>query len=190
MGGGWRPERGKPIVRAMVSALALLGACTGEPERVGEGVWDFNVDSAPSGAGGDAGPTAWLRAVGKEGPEGKPQNEDVVLSFDCRADHTGTTMFTEQALRQGSVEVQLTLDAEPPRTIPGFAGTTPSGGQVVLTIPLDSVLALLSGHQRASVDYADGAGSSRTTAVFTVTGLERHREPFLAVCAGRGGATR
>jgi hypothetical protein len=95
--------------------------------------------------------------------------------------------MTDQALRQGSVEVQLKLDADPPRRIPGFAGTTPTGGQLVLTIPQDSVLALLSGHQRATVEYADGAGSSRTTAVFPVAGLEKHREPFLAACARRSG---
>lgn len=172
-----RPGRGKPIVRATLAALALLGACRGEPGRRGDGVWDFQ--------GADAAGTAWLRAVGKEGPRGEPQANDVILSFDCRPDHTGTTILTEQALRQGSVEVELTLDSEPPRRIAGFAGTTPTGGQLVLTIPLDSVLTLIGGHQSATIDYADGAGSSRTTAVFTVTGLETYREPFLAACAVR-----
>ncbi len=127
--------------------------------------------------------TAWLRTVGREAPEGKPQTNEVILSLDCRADHVGATILTGQALRQGSVEVQLTVDAEQPREIPGFAGTTPTGGQVVLTIPLDSVLALLSGHQRATIEYADGAGSSRTTAVFPLAGLESYREQFLAACA-------
>ena len=108
------------------------------------------------------GPAAWLRSVGKEGPRGEPQKVSAVLSLDCRADHTGATILTEQPLRQGSVEVELTLDAEPARRIPGFAGTT---GQLVLTVSLDSVLALLAGHQRATVDYQDGAGSSKTTAV-------------------------
>lgn len=118
---------------------------------------------ADSGAG--ARPAAWLRSVGKEGPRGEPQKVSAVLSLDCRADHTGATILTEQPLRQGSVEVELTLDAEPARRIPGFAGTTGTTGQLVLTVSLDSVLALLAGHQRATVDYQDGAGSSKTTAV-------------------------
>lgn len=177
-------------MRAMVSILALLGACAGGSERAGGGVWDFKVDTAGARAGADAGRTAWLRAAGKEGAEGEPQTNEVILSLDCRADHTGATILTGQALRQGTVEVELALDAEPPRSIPGFAGTTPTGGQLVLTIPLDSVLALLGGHQRLSIDYADGAGSSRTTAVFTIAGVETYREPFLAACAGRGGLSR
>jgi hypothetical protein len=175
-------------MRATVSALALLAACTGGPGRAGGGVWELNVDTTRSGAGGDVGRTAWLRALGKEGAQGEPRTNEVILSFDCRADETGTRILTQQALRQGTVEIQLTLDAEPPRKIPGFAGTTPSGGQLVLTIPLDSVLALLRNHRRATIDYADGAGSSRTTAAFTLAGLEAYREPFLAACAGRGGA--
>jgi hypothetical protein len=59
---------------------------------------------------------------------------------------------------------------------------------VVLTIPQESVLALLDGRQRALIEYADGAGSSRTTAEFPLTGLEKYREPFSAACAERGGA--
>jgi hypothetical protein len=98
--------------------------------------------------------------------------------------------MTDQALRQGSVEVQLTLDADPPRRLPGFAGTTPTGGQLVLTVPQDSVLALLSGHQHATIDYADGAESSKSTAVFSVAGLEKFRAPFLAACARRGGESK
>ena len=94
--------------------------------------------------------------------------------------------MTEQALRQGSVEVEVGLDAERPRRVPGFAGTTPTGGQVVFTMPLDSVVDLVSGHQRATIEYADGAGSSRTTAVFPLAGLEVFRERFLAVCAHSG----
>ncbi|MBA3498449.1 MAG: hypothetical protein H0T86_15215 [Gemmatimonadales bacterium] len=49
-------------------------------------------------------------------------------------------------------------------------------------MPVDSVLDLLSGHRRATVEYADGAGSSRTTAVFPVAGLETYHERFLAAC--------
>jgi hypothetical protein len=93
--------------------------------------------------------------------------------------------MTDQALRQGSVEVQLVLDADPPRRLPGFAGTTPSGGQLILTVPQDSVLALLSGHQHATIEYADGAESSKSTAVFSVAGLEKFRAPFVAACATR-----
>jgi hypothetical protein len=98
--------------------------------------------------------------------------------------------MTDQALRQGSVEVQLKLDADRARRLPGFAGTTATGGQLVLTIPQDSVLALLSGHQRATVEYEDGAGSSRSTAVFSLAGLEKFRGPFLAACAKRGGESK
>jgi hypothetical protein len=89
-------------------------------------------------------------------------------------------------LRQCSFEIELTLEAGPPRRIPGFAGTTPTGGQVVLTMPLDSVLQLLKGHRRATIEYEDGAGSSRTTAVFPLAGLETFRERFLEACGGKG----
>jgi len=65
-------------------------------------------------------------------------------------------IMTKQALRQGSVEVEveLKLDGDPRRRLSGFAGRTPSGGQLVFTIPQDSVLALLRGHPRATIDYA------------------------------------
>jgi hypothetical protein len=95
--------------------------------------------------------------------------------------------MTDQALRQGGVEVQVRLDAGPPRRPSGFAGTTAIGGQLVLTVPRDSVLALLGGHQRAAIEYEDGAGSSKSTAVFPLVGLEKLRAPFLAACAIRGG---
>jgi hypothetical protein len=48
------------------------------------------------------------------------------------------------------------------------------------------MLVLLSGHQRALIEYADGAGSSRTIAEFPVAGLEKYRGPFLAACARTG----
>jgi len=179
------PERVARTLRATLSALALAGACTGGDRGSGEGVWEFRVDTLRSDGDGSIRSATWLRAVGKEGPQGAPQTDAVILSFDCLPGHTSSTIMTEQALRQGSAEVQLTLDSDPLRRIPGFAGTTPTGGQLVLTIPQDSMLALLSGHQRATVEYADGAGSSRTTAVFPVAGLEKYREPFLAACAGR-----
>jgi hypothetical protein len=58
---------------------------------------------------------------------------------------------------------------------------------VVLTIPQDSLLAALSGHQRAVIEYADGAGSSRTIAEFPIAGVETYRDRFLAACAKRRG---
>jgi hypothetical protein len=166
----------------LVAAVAL-GAC-GVGKTGGEGAWEFHVD----GGGTGAAPAAWLRAIGKEGPPGEPQTASAILSLDCRSDHTGATILTEQALRQGSVELELTLDTAEPRRLPAFAGTTPTGGQVVLTLPLDSVVALLSGHRQATIEYADGAGSSRTTAVFPIAGLETHRERFLAGCDRAGDA--
>jgi hypothetical protein len=165
----------------MLAALATLAAC-GDRGR-GEGPWEFKADS-----GSGARPAAWLRSVGKEGPRAEPQKTSAVLSLDCRADHTGATIITQQSLRQGSVEVDMTLDAEPPRRISGFTGTTgTSGGQLVLTISLDSVLALLAGHRQATVDYEDGAGSSKTTAVFPIAGLEARRAEFIAACDRSGG---
>jgi hypothetical protein len=125
--------------------------------------------------------------VGKEGPRGEPAKAAAVLSLDCRTDHTGATILTAQALRQGSVEIEVTLDSAAPRRIPGFAGTTESGGQLVLTVSLDSALALLAGPQRATVSYEDGAGSSRTTAVFPIAGLEGRRAEFIAACDRSGG---
>ena len=58
---------------------------------------------------------------------------------------------------------------------------------MVLTIRQDSLLAALSGRARAVVEYADGAGSSHTTAEFPLAGLEKVREAFIAACAKRGG---
>ena len=58
---------------------------------------------------------------------------------------------------------------------------------MVLTVRQDSLLARLGGHERAVVEYADGAGSSRSTAEFPLAGLEKFRETFLAACAKRGG---
>ena len=188
-GGRNGAARAGSAVRATVSAMVMLAACKGGGKSIAEGPWDFKVDTVRSGTAPEA-RTAWLRSVGKEGPEGEPPARDVILSFDCRADHVGATILTEQALRQGSVEIELAVDAEPTRRLDGFAGTTPTGGQVALTLPQDSVLALLSGHQRATIHYADGAGSSRTAAVFPVAGVERLRAPFLAACSAERGATR
>ena len=184
-----RPRALAPSLRAALSALAFTGACTGGDHSSREGAWEFKVDTVQSSTGGIR-PTTWLRAVGKEGPRGEPQTKAVILSFDCLPGHTSSTVMTDQALRQGSAEVQLKLDAAPPRRLPGFAGTTPTGGQLVLTIPQDSALALLSGHQSATIEYEDGAGSSKTTAVFPLAGLEKFRAPFLAACAKGGGESR
>jgi hypothetical protein len=171
--------RHSPNLMTLV-ALTFLAAC-GERGSRTEGPWEFKVDSSNARA------AASLRSAGTEGPRGEPQKAAVVLSLDCRADHTGATIITQQSLRQGSVEVELVRDTERPRRIPGFAGTTESGGQVVLTVSLDSVLALLAGHQRLTIDYEDGAGSSRTTAVFPVGGLDSRRAEFVAACDRSGG---
>ena len=179
------PTRGLRL-RATLPAIALVAACGGRDPRSDTDAWQFNVDTIRSEIDGGIRQTSWLRAVGKEGPEGAARADTVILSFDCLRGQTSSTIMTGQALRQGSVETRLQVDADPPRRIPGFAGTTASGGQVVLTIPQDSVLAILSGRQRAVIEYADGAGSSRTTAEFPIAGLEKYREPFLAACAKRG----
>ena len=164
---------------ARLAALAILVAC-GDRGR-NAGAWELKIDSSA------ARPAASLRSVGQEGRRGEPPKSSSVLSLDCRADHTGATILTGQSLRQGSVDVEMSLDTERPRRIPGFAGTTESGGQLVLTISLDSTLALLAGHQRATVDYEDGAGSSRTTAVFPIAGLESRRAELIAACDRSGG---
>jgi len=173
-------------LRATLSAILVVVASGCREAGSGAGAWEFKVDTTRSAADGGIRLTSWLRAVGKEGPEGAARKEAVILSFDCFRDNTSSTIMTTQALRQGSVETRLQVDNDPPRRIPGFAGTTPTGGQVVLTIPQDSVLALLSGRRRALIEYADGAGSSKTTAEFPVLGLEQYRGPLLAACAKRG----
>ena len=161
-----------PLLSAL--ALALAAAC-GREAGSGAGGWEFKVDTARQ--------TAWLRAVGKEGRKDEAPNKAAILSFDCRPGQRSITIMTEQALRQGSTEARLLLDARRPRRIPAFAGTTASSGQVVLTISPDSMLTLLTGHQRATIEYTDGAGSSRTTADFPLMGLEKYRASFLRACA-------
>jgi hypothetical protein len=174
------------ILRPALSVMVVLAACSGR-DGGSTDTWQFKVDTSRSETGGTPRHTSWLRAVGKEGPSGEARTEAVILSFDCFPGNTSSTIMTEQALRQGSVETRLQVDGGPARRIPGFAGTTASSGQVVLTIPQDSMLALLSGHHQATIEYADGAGSSRTIAEFPVAGLEKYRAPFLAACAKRGG---
>jgi hypothetical protein len=172
---------------AAFSALALLAACTRGDRTAGEGEWELGADSVRSEGDNSIRAVPRLRVVGKEGPPGAPQTEAVVLSFDCLPGHAISTIMTNQSLRQGSVDAQLTLDSAPPQKLPGFAGTTPSGGQLVFTIAQDSMLALLRGHRRATIEYSDGAGSSKSSAVFSVAGLEKYRAQFQSACA-RGKA--
>jgi hypothetical protein len=170
----------------VVLAAAVLPGCNrgGDPDA---GAWEFKVDTTRSADGGTR-QTAWLRVVGREGPEGEAPSRAVILSLDCLPDGAPSTIMTEQALRQGSVEARLALDGDSARTVPGFAGTTASGGQVVLEIGHDTLLGLLSGRRLAVFEYSDGAGSSRTTAEFPLDGLETYRERFLRACASRGRA--
>ena len=178
-----RGPRLEPLRGALV--LAVGAACAGGDRASSEGGWELGADSVRSEGDAGARSVPRLRTVGKEGPHGDPQTEAVVLSFDCLPGHAISTIMTNQALRQGSVDVELRLDADRPRRLPGFAGTTPSGGQLVFTISQDSMLALLRGHQRAVIEYADAAGSSKTTAVFSVAGLEKYPGPVPGGLRGR-----
>jgi hypothetical protein len=183
-----RPARSPGLtLPAALSALVLVAACGGRDAGSGAGNWQFKVDTTRSGTDSSVRETSSLRVIGQERPEGAAETKAVVLSFDCFRDNAISTIMTDQALRQGTAEARLTLDAGKPRRIPGFAGTTPSGGQLVLTILQDSMLALLSRHQRASIEYVDGAGSSKTVAEFPLAGLEKYRAPFRAAC-GKAGA--
>ena len=163
-------------VLSLLSVIVLVAACKSRDAGSDAGAWQFKIDTKSS----------WLRTAGKEGPKGEAREKAVILSFDCFPDKSLTTIMTDQALRQGSVETRLTVDAGSPRRIPGFAGTTTSGGQVVLTISQNSMLGLLRGHQRALIEYADGAGSYKTIAEFSVAGLEKYRARFLATCPKAG----
>jgi hypothetical protein len=173
-----------PIVRSALGlAGLLLAACGG---RGTGGDWTMRVDTVRAGAEAGTRLTVSLRTDGKEGPEGAAPTHAVVLSFDCFGENTTVAIMTDQALRQGSTEVRLSVDSAPARTIKGFAGTTSTGGKVLLTIAQDRLLAWLNGHRRAIVNYADGAGSYKTTAEFPIGGLEQHRAAFLAACGRRG----
>jgi hypothetical protein len=169
--------------RSAVGLAGLLLAACGGRDTAGD--WTIRVDTVRAGTEAGTRTTASLRTNGKEGPEGEAPTHDVVLSFDCFGDNTTVAIMTDQALRQGSTVVRVSVDSAPPRKIKGFAGTTNTGGKVLLTIAQDSLLAWLAGHRRAIVSYADGAGSYKTTAEFPVGGLEKHRASFLAACAKR-----
>jgi hypothetical protein len=184
---GGRGCLGSVVLFLVLGGLGVAAGCGQRDAALHEGAWQFKVDTIPSQGGAGARQRSFLRVVGQEGPEGEPRAKPVILSFDCLPDQASSTIMTDQALRQGSVEADVTVDGEAPLRLPGFAGTTPSGGQVSLRVRQDSLLAALSGHERVVVDYADGAGSSHTTAEFPLAGLEKFREPFLAACAKRGG---
>jgi len=176
-------RRSGPLGRAALVLAGLLLAACGRRDAGGD--WTMRVDTLRAGAARAPRTAASLRANGKEGPEGEAPTHDVVLSLDCFGDNATVAIMTNQALRQGSTDVRVSLDSAPPRRIKGFAGTTSTGGKVLLTIAQDSLLAWLSGHRRATVHYADGAGSYKTTAEFPVGGVERHRAAFLAACGKR-----
>jgi hypothetical protein len=183
---GGRGCLGSMVLASALGVLSLAAGCGEREATLQAGAWQFKVDTVASQDGGSARQKSFLRVVGQEGPEGDPRTKPVILSFDCLPDQASTTIMTDQALRQGSVEAKVTVDGGSALQVPGFAGTTPSGGQVVLTIRQDSLLATLGGHERAIVEYADGAGSSHSTAEFPLAGLEKFREAFLAACAKRG----
>ena len=172
------------VLSALGLTALLLAACGG---RDTGGDWMMRVDTVRAGSEPGTRTTASLRSNGKEGPEGAAPTHDVVLSLDCFGDNATVAIMTDQALRQGSTDVRMSVDSAPPRKVKGFAGTTSTGGKVLLTIAQDSLLAWLNGHRRAIVSYADGAGSYKTTAEFPIAGLEKHRASFLATCAKRGG---
>ena len=132
-----------------------------------------------------------LVAYGDEGPNSPTRAEVGRCSwFRQIRDPDVALGGADQALPQGSTDVRMSVDSAPPRTIKGFAGTTSTGGKVLLTIAQDSFLAWLNGHRHASVTYADGAGSYKTTAEFPIGGIEQHRVSFLAACGKRGEKTR
>lgn len=170
------------VIAALGLAGLLLAACGG---RDTGGDWTMRVDTVRTGAEAGTRTTAWLRTNGKEGSDSAAPTHAMVLSFDCFSDNATVAIMTDQALRQGSTDVRMSVDSAPARRIKGFAGTTSTGGKVLLTIAQDSLLARLTGHRRAIVSYADGAGSYKTTAEFPIGGLERHRAAFLAACAKR-----
>jgi hypothetical protein len=183
---GGRGCLGSVVLFLVLGGLGVVAGCGERDATLHSGAWQLKVDTIPPQGGGGVHQKAFLRVVGQEGPEGEPRTKPVILSFDCLPDQASSTILTDQALRQGSAEARITVDGGTPLELPGFAGTTPSGGQVVLTVRQDSLLVALDGHERAVVDYADGAGSSRSTAEFPLAGLEKFRTMFLAACAERG----
>ena len=174
-----------PRISSLLAGAAVLAACH-SGDGTGGSDWTMKVDTTNAGSvPSRSSTTASLRTNGKEGPEGEAPTHDVVLSLDCFGDNATVGIMTDQAVRQGSAEVRVSVDSAPARKVKAFAGTTETGGKVLLTIGQDSLLRWLSGHRRATVHYADGAGSYKTTASFPIAGLERHRAAFLAACGSR-----
>ncbi len=176
---------GRHIVRSALGLTGLLLAACGGREAGGD--WTMRVDTVRAGGEPGTGTAVSLRTEGKVGSEGAAPTHDVVLSLDCFGDNATVAIMTDQALRQGSTDVRVSVDSAPARTVKGFAGTTSTGGKVLLMIAQDSLLGWLNGHRRVIVRYADGAGSNKTTAEFPIAGVERHRAAFLAACGERGG---
>jgi hypothetical protein len=176
--------RAKHIAPTGVALAALLLAACGSRDAGGD--WAMRVDTLQSAGEAGTRTTTSLRTTGKEGPDGEAPTHDVVLSFDCFGDNATVAIMTNQSLRQGSTTVKVSVDSAAPRRIQGFAGTTTTGGKVLLTMAQDSLLAWLTGHRRATVHYADGAGSYKTTAEFPIGGLDRRRTAFLTACGRRG----
>jgi hypothetical protein len=188
---GLGPGRAAIARSALALAGLLLAACGGRD--TGGGDWTMRVDTVPAGGEPGTRTTVSLRTDGKEraeGADGAEPTRDAVLSFDCFGDNATVALMTNQVLRQGSTTVQLSVDSAPPRRIKAFAGTTGTGGKVLLTIGQDSLLAWLKGHRRAVMRYADGAGSSKTTAEFPISGLDQQGGSFLAACAKQGDKAR
>jgi len=173
------------IVRCALGVAGLFLAACGNRDTGSD--WTMHVDTLPAGAEAGTRTTASLRSSGKEGPEGEAPTHPVVLSLDCFGDNATVAIMTDQALRQGSTTVRLSVDSDPPRKLEGFAGTTSTGGKVLLKIVQDSLLARLSGHRRVVVHYADGAGSYKTAAEFPIGGLEPQGASFLNACRKREG---
>lgn len=163
----------------------LLGACGGR-DKGGGSDWTMRADTVHAGGTAGTRVTAALRTSGKEGPEGEAPTRPVVLSLDCFGGNATVAIMTDQALRQGSTDLRLSVDSAPPLAIKGFAGTTATGGKVLLMISQERALTWFKGHRRATVHYADGAGSYKTTAEFPVAGIEKHRAAFLAACGKPG----
>lgn len=175
-------------LRVIRSAVGLAGFFLAACDRRDAGSdWTLQVDTVQTSAASGNRVTASLRASGKEGPEGGAATHPVALSLDCFGDNATVAIMTDQALRQGSTDVRMSVDGGPSRKVKGFAGTTKTGGKVLLQIAQDSLLARLSGHWHAVLHYADGAGSYKTTAEFPIAGLVRQEAAFLAACGRRGG---
>ena len=86
MSDGWRrPEGLAQSLRAALSALALVGACSGGDRGSREGAWEFRVDTVRSDSDGGIRSTTWLRAVGKRVREARRRpGQSFSVSTACR----------------------------------------------------------------------------------------------------------